>query len=89
MDNTENPALGHLLAIREDIAAFRGETRTGLDDIRHRLRRIEKQIYGMKRDSTENGTTLAQAFTKRSPRSVSLDDCSGLVTNFNEIVRFI
>ncbi len=46
-NNTENLVLEHMRAIRNDITAFRGETRADLNDVKHRLGRVEEQIVGL------------------------------------------
>lgn len=49
-NNTENLVLEHLRAIRNDITAFRSETRAEMNDVKHRLGRIEEQIVGLRLD---------------------------------------
>ncbi len=49
-NNTENLVLEHLRAIRNDITAFRSETRAEMNDVKHRLERIEEQIVGLRLD---------------------------------------
>ena len=49
-DNAEDLVLEHLCAIRNDIIAFRSETRAELNDVKHRLERIEEQIVGLRLD---------------------------------------
>ncbi|WP_215844206.1 hypothetical protein HHS34_010520 [Acidithiobacillus montserratensis] len=49
-ETVENLVLEHLRAIRNDLTAFRSETRSELSDIKHRLGRVEEQIVGLRRD---------------------------------------
>ena len=49
-NNTEHLVLEHLRAIRNDITAFRSETRAEMNDVKHRLERIEEQIVGLRLD---------------------------------------
>lgn len=51
-NNTENLVLEHLRTIRNDITAFRSETRAELNDVKHRLGRVEEQIVGLLRMSS-------------------------------------
>jgi hypothetical protein len=50
-ENTENLVLEHLRAIRNDITAFRSETRAEMNNVKHRLGRIEEQIVGLRLDT--------------------------------------
>ena len=51
-------AVGHFREMRDELRALRADMKSGFDDMKRRLHRVEQSVVGLKRDEAETASEL-------------------------------